>query len=455
MPDPADKPTRRAFLGAVDDTDPGPRATGGERQEGASPDGGGDDRAEDCATAPLIRVAHDAMGCRWEFLLCGLDGPVTVRATAAMQEVDRWERRLSVYRDDSDLSRINRLAGAAAVPVDGELMRFLTTCGALARRTGGAFDAACGRLVRAWGFLRGPRRVPAEGDLAAARAASGWRHVRLDARGRTVRFAVTGVELNPNSIGKGWALDMAARVLTAADPEPWMRLAATGPGSREAAAVSPADPTDPDADGCGGRDDAGPGNGHGRATSGAPARMPPVKRFLLNAGRSSILARGSPDGVSDADGWWVSLADPRRGAIDDAPPLGRIRLLNTAMGTTGAAERYFDHAGRRYGHTLDPRTGRPAEGMLSVTVLAPTAGEADAISTAVYVLGPREGVDFLRRNRPYRAVVVPAPGVRDGGSGEGASSDGAPLEIWTVGLAPADVEIEAGRGVVLRRVEGE
>jgi thiamine biosynthesis lipoprotein len=99
-------------------------------------------------------------------------------------------------------------------------------------------------------------------------------------------------------------------------------------------------------------------------------------RALLSGGSSSVLALGE-------DAFDVDLRSPRRAA-----PLARLHLRGAALGTSGAGVQFLDAGGRRYGHVIDPRTGRPSEGVLSASVVAPSAAVADALSTAFLVGGP-------------------------------------------------------------------
>ena len=99
--------------------------------------------------------------------------------------------------------------------------------------------------------------------------------------------------------------------------------------------------------------------------------------------------------------WTIGVKDPLR----DERRLGQVELHDRALGTSGAQFQSFRHRGRRYGHILDPRTGWPAEGVLSVTVLAPTAAEADALSTAFYVMGPEAAMNYCRQ-RPSIAAML-------------------------------------------------
>jgi thiamine biosynthesis lipoprotein len=83
------------------------------------------------------------------------------------------------------------------------------------------------------------------------------------------------------------------------------------------------------------------------------------------------------------------------------------------LSTSGAGTQFFIRRGRRYGHILDPRSGYPAEGLYSATVIAPTAAEAEGLSTAFYVMGPDRAGQFCAA-RPEIAALLVAPGEREG-----------------------------------------
>ena len=127
-----------------------------------------------------------------------------------------------------------------------------------------------------------------------------------------------------------------------------------------------------------------------------------VEQFLLHGGHSSLLARG---GHAEHAGWPVGIRNP----LFPARRLATLLLCQQAMSTSGSGIESYRIGGRRFSDILDPRTGWPAEGMLSVTVLAPTAAEADALSTAFFA----GGVEFAKAccdNRPgVGALLIPAP----------------------------------------------
>ena len=297
-----------------------------------------------------IVVGREAMGCRFEAVFnAGEVSEATELGCAALDLIDAIEARISVYRDSSELAAVNAAAGRW-VAVSADTLALLALARDLQERTAGAFDLAAGPLVRAWGFLRRQGRTPGPDELAAALAASGSRHLELDPDGCRARLAVLGAELNPGGIGKGWAIDRAIDLLAAA---------------------------------------------------GVPS-------VLVHGGQSSVRAIGihGPD-LPGRAGWKVGLRHPLR----PGRRLASFTLVNRALGTSGSGTQFFVDRGRRLGHVLDPRSGNPAEGVISATVLAPTAAEADALATAAYVLG-EEGLPRIvaAGGDVGAALVLPGPG---------------------------------------------
>ena len=136
------------------------------------------------------------MGTQFTIVAYGADeSHIQAAVSAAFEEVFRLDRQWSNYREQSELSYLNRHAAKQPVTVDRELFQMLETCLRYSRETGGAFDITVGPLLKTWGFFRGTGRLPKPEELAAALARVGWQKVRLDARERTVTFTVPGVEL--------------------------------------------------------------------------------------------------------------------------------------------------------------------------------------------------------------------------------------------------------------------
>lgn len=281
------------------------------------------------AAAPyLVRFARPAMACDFQlFLVAGRDELGSEASLAALDVVEQVEAQLTVYRETSELLELNRRAAADPIVVEPRMFTLLDRAVTLFHETGGAFDPTSGPLSRVWGFSRRQGRVPDDAELVAARNMVGAQHVLLDRATYTVRFARKGIELNLNAVGKGYALDRCREVLTEFG----------------------------------------------------------VTDFLLHGGQSSVSAGGLPerDVNGRGRGWSVGVGHPLR----PERRLAELYVTDRAVGTSGAGFQFFRHGGKRYGHILDPRTGGPAEGVFSVSVVAPTAVEADALSTAFYVMG--------------------------------------------------------------------
>jgi thiamine biosynthesis lipoprotein len=141
------------------------------------------------------------------------------------------------------------------------------------------------------------------------------------------------------------------------------------------------------------------GKGHALDVMAGKLRRLGVRDALLSAGGSSILAIGSDKGRG---GWPIDLR-PRLATRDR---LARIRLRDAAIATSGAGEQFVLADGRRYGHVLDPRTGWPAAGVLSATVITREAAVADALSTAFLVDGPHLAARYCAAHSDTLALLT-------------------------------------------------
>jgi FAD:protein FMN transferase len=329
-----------------------------------------------------IVVGREAMGCRFEVVFnAGEVLEATELGCEALDQVDAIEARISIYRDSSELAAVNAAAGDW-VAVSADTRSLLERALKLHDATAGAFDIAAGPLVRCWGFLRREGRTPSDDELAEAVAASGTRWLELDRDGGRVRLARAGGELNPGGIGKGWAIDRAVE---------WL------------------------------------------AESG-------VESVLLHGGQSSVRARGTQGPtLPGRSGWKVGLRHPLRAGRR----LATLTLVDQALGTSGSGTQFFVERGRRIGHILDPRTGRPAEGVISATVLAPSAAEADALATAAYVLG-EAGLDRIAPTGGKTAAVLVLP-----------AASGLRLVIANLAEPAIAIEPEPGLEIVWRSTAGD
>jgi FAD:protein FMN transferase len=343
-------------------------------------------------SGPTVRIGTRAMACDFHVILnAGPDSTVeTWHASDALNLVHQLENQMTVYRESSELLEINRRAASGAAPVEARLFELLLDAKRICEETGRAFEPTSQPVVSLWRACREESRLPGEAELADALARVGIGHVEFggpaggtmegeaggpgvageatlpapppeEERGllravpeRTVRFTRPGIELNLNGIGKGYALDRAAELLAGAE-------------------------------------------------SGYE-----IRNWLLHGGHSSVLARGEhfQQGTQGSVGGWpVGIRNP----LFPDERLATVLLRNQAMGTSGSGIQFFRVGGKRYGHVLDPRTGWPVDHLLSVTVLADSAAEADALSTAFFVMGLEKAVEFCQNRSDVRALLIPPP----------------------------------------------
>jgi len=325
----------------------------------------------------LVHVGREAMACEFEVVLnAGQHKQGTDVAVAALDLVDQLEAQLTVYRDDSEVSRLNQLAASEPVPVESRLFELLVQAKVLAEQTGGAFDITSGPLTKVWGFYRRQGKMPSAHDVAAALAKVGSRSLELDEARQTVRFGQPGMEINLGAIGKGYALDRAAGLLLTEGVSDFMihggnsSVLASGSRQLDVNAGSPA------------------------------AETALADEQTQEQNRQPTVQVAQQDEA--AAGWTVALRHPLR----PDQRLAEFKLFDQALGTSGSGTQYFHHQGKRYGHILDPRTGWPADRVLSSTVIAPTAAEADALSTALYVLGLDAAREFGAKRPDISALLT-------------------------------------------------
>jgi thiamine biosynthesis lipoprotein len=263
--------------------------------------------------------------------------------------------QMSTWEPQSGISRFNRADAGTWHRLAPEFAAVLKCALALAGQTGGAYDPAAGALVDLWGFgAPGARTsLPDPAAVAAARARCGWQRIRFEAAPARI-FQPGGVALDLSSIAKGYAVDAVARLLKSAG----------------------------------------------------------VESFLVEIGGELRGEGVKPGGLP----WWVELErPPSRVAGGSAAEETVVALCGLSVATSGACQRFFSVDGRSYSHTIDPRSGYPVpHELLSVTVLHPECMLADALATALTVLGPDEGLAFAAREDIAAAFLCDGPdGLRE------------------------------------------
>lgn len=297
--------------------------------------------------SPMLTLARHLMGTRFELALPAVPGGMDeaqrrAAGEEALDEIERLDHQLSMYRPDSAISRLNAGAAADWVAVEPRLYRLLERMGRLADATGGAFDPTVGPLLRAWGFRGARGRWADESEVEAARRLTGMRNVAFDADAMAIRFTQPGVALDVGAVGKGYAVEAAMDVL----------------------------------------------------------RELGVRSALLHGGTSTVAALGEqPTG----EPWGVALADPANPGCSVATVALRDGGSLSVSAVHGKA--FSGPDGRAYGHVLDPRAGRPVAGARLAAVVMDRPTEADALSTALLVLG-REGLNVLSAGWPDSGGLI-------------------------------------------------
>ena len=262
---------------------------------------------------------------------------------AAFDEIARVEALTTRYSGDSEISRLNALAGGYVEErVSREVAEVVAHALAVAEASGGAFDITVAPLMDLWAVSGGGLALPGESSILDALPRVDWSAVGVDTAFRTLT-AAPGTELDLAGVAKGYAVDRAVAAL-------------------------------------------------GRAGVGAG---------VVDAG-GDIGFVGTPPG---AGGWRVGIKHPRTDGL-----LGVVTLDGGSVATSGDYQSFVIVDGVRYHHILDPSTGYPARGVMSVTVTAELAVDADALATALFVLGPEDGMDLIERMSGAEALFVTGDG---------------------------------------------
>ncbi len=277
---------------------------------------------------PLQELRGEALGTTWMVKWRGGPDEQAARPDieAALADVDR---KMSTWRDDSELQAVRR--GPGRVEVSEETWLVVDAALDLAEITGGAFDPTVEPLMELWGF-RGQRRTaaPTEDEIAAVRERVGWQKVELGHDEGRAWIDAHGTALDLSAIAKGHAVDRVSQAMSA--------LGATDQ--------------------------------------------------LVEVG-GEVRAHGS----GERGPWRLGVDRPEAGAAPGVDLVAVLEVVNGALATSGNYRNVYEVDGARLVHTMDPRTGRPHESVVaSASVLAPDARTADGWATALMVLGPDQGM---------------------------------------------------------------
>jgi len=252
------------------------------------------------------------------------------------------EDRMSVNLPDTDVARVNAAAGIAPVQVHDDVFEVIRQSLHYAEISGGAFDPTVGPLVSLWGIGGDNPRVPSQAEIDSALTLVNWRDVELDGERLSVFLRRPGMALDLGAIAKGYSADEAAAII----------------------------------------------------------RKAGLKRAIIDLG-GNILAYGEKQ---DKTPWNVGIQTPLE---DRGAYFGIISGPERSFVTSGIYEKYFEADGERYHHIFSPSNGYPVRnGLMAVTIIAEYSIDADALSTAVFVLGYEKGRALVESLEGTEAVFV-------------------------------------------------
>lgn len=269
---------------------------------------------------------------------------------AALEEIHKVDDLMSDYKSDSEISRVNSHAYEKAVQVNESTYEVLQRSVKFSKMTDGAFDVTVGPLVALFREAKESKVAPSEQQIAQAKSKVGFEKLKLDSENRTVQFSDKGMLLDLGGIAKGYSIDKAI--------EAAKRNGAIG--------------------------------------------------AMVDIG-GDVRCFGLPP--KGRDYWLIGLQDPNS-AIEGIEGGGLrlvLKVTNEAVATSGDYQQFVIIEGKRYSHIMDRKTGKSAEGLSSVTIITDNATDADALATAVSVMGAEKGLVLIEKLPNTEAILI-SPG---------------------------------------------
>lgn len=282
------------------------------------------------------------MGNRFEITVVASSADwANARIDEAVQEIQRIEEILTTFKETSETNHINRNAGIWPVRVSDEVFRLIERSQRISSITQGAFDLSYGSIdKRLWNFDRTMTSLPDKATAKKMVRLINYQNIELNPEKKTVFLKKKGMRIGFGGIGKGYAAEMARRVMQQ--------------------------------------------NG--------------VVSGVVNASGDLTAWGTQPDGKP----WTVGIVHPD---VADQP-FSYMELPDGAVATSGNYEKYVVIDGKKYSHTIDPKTGWPVRGIKSVTVFSPNAEICDALATPVTILGVEYGIELINQLKGVECIII-------------------------------------------------
>ncbi|NMP26798.1 FAD:protein FMN transferase ApbE [Rahnella sp. SAP-1] len=285
-----------------------------------------------------VVIQGKTMGTYYRVSMVGLDKSREADLRAQIEaQLKEDDHQLSTYKEDSVLSRFNQYNGNQPQPISAGMADAVVTSLRIGQKTGGAMDITVGPLVNLWGFgpQKEPVKTPTQQQIDAAKAEIGLQHLQVTQQinGAYLQKDLPGMYVDLSTVGEGYATDHLARLVE--------------------------------------------GNG--------------ISNYLVSVG-GAVVSRGK-----NAQGktWQVAIQKPtdKEDAVEAI-----VDLQGMGISTSGSYRNYYELDGQRLSHIIDPATGRPiTHKLVSATVIAPTALEADGWDTGLMVLGTKKALALAEK----------------------------------------------------------
>ncbi len=300
----------------------------------------------------LFKKASLSMGTVFETTIYAPDKYIAEKTfNEVFQEINRLDYLMSNYKKESVLSELNRNASAEPTNCNKELASVIEQSLQYSDITDGAFDITIGPLMKKWGFFKKEGRIPGKEELESALESVSYKSIIIEEK--TIKSLVK----NPGTV----------KTVFFKNPGTQIDLGGIGKGYAVDRAIS-------------------------------VLKQNGINSALINFA-GNIYTFGTPPGK---DSWAIGLQHPR----ESEGLLGTFEIKDKAVSTSGDYEKFFTIEGKRYSHIIDPRTGNPVKGIVSVTIVTGNATRADALSTGIFVLGLTKGIELIEQLSDVEGIIV-------------------------------------------------
>ena len=290
----------------------------------------------------LYKKVLKLMGNRFEIsVVASNEDWALERIDDGIAEIQRIEKLLTTFSEESQTQLINRNAGIQPVVVDQDIFDLIVRSVRISDLTQGAFDITYGSIDQSlWNFDIDMISLPSPETAKKMVRLINYKNIELDAAKRTVFLKERGMRIGFGGIGKGYAAEMAKKIM----------------------------------------------------------KQSGVKSGVVNASGDLTTWGKQPEAFD----WTIGIADPD----SKGQPFSFLKISDMAVATSGNYEKFVIIDGKKYSHTIDPKTGFPVTGIKSVTIISPNAELSDALATPVTILGTEVGLHLINQMKQIACIII-------------------------------------------------